>query len=120
MSSSKLALLILVIACLVLIAWARPRSRSSLYNEVNSLPAERRMSNEIMDQISPMRRPHKREFFPKRRSFDSPKMLMSRSPFLERFYNHPAPEMALGGWNYFDNDVLPLSTFEILEPESLF
>jgi len=28
--------------------------------------------------------------------------------------------MAPGGSNYFDNDVLPLSTFEILEPESLF
>ncbi|XP_017014935.2 uncharacterized protein [Drosophila takahashii] len=120
MSSSKLVLLILVIACLLFITWARPRSRSSIYNEVNSLPAERRMSNEIMDQISPLRVPHKREFFLKRRSFASPKMMMSRSPFLERFYNQPVPEIAPGGSNYFGNNVEPLSTFEILEPESLF
>ncbi|XP_017110295.1 uncharacterized protein LOC108134488 [Drosophila elegans] len=120
MSSSKIALLILVIVCLVLIAWARPRSRSSIYNEVTSLPAERRMSNEIMDQISPLRRPHKRNFFLKKRPFVGSKMMMSRSPFLDRFYSDLQPEIAAGGANYFGNEVMPLPTYEILEPESLF
>ncbi|KAH8413023.1 hypothetical protein KR009_007446 [Drosophila setifemur] len=118
MSCSKLVLLILVVACLILIAWARPRSRSSVYNEVTSLPAERRVNNDIMDQISPMRRPFKREFLLKRRSF--PKMTMSRSPFLERFYNEPQAEIAPGGMNFFGNDVLPLSTYEIIEPEAFY
>ncbi|KAH8259103.1 hypothetical protein KR038_003026 [Drosophila bunnanda] len=114
MSSSKLALLILVVACLMLIAWARPRSRSSVYNEVTSLPAERQLSNEIMDQISPIRKPSKRHYFLKR------KMMTNRSPFLERFYNMPQPEIAPGGVNYFGNDVMPMSTYEILEPESFY
>ncbi|XP_016990402.2 uncharacterized protein LOC108052514 [Drosophila rhopaloa] len=120
MSSSKLALIILVIACLILIAWARPRTRSSIYNEVTSLPAERRMSNDIMDQISPIRRPHNREYFLKSRSFDRPKMIFSQSPFFENFYGDLQPEIAPGGSNYFGNDVQPLPTYEILEPESLF
>ncbi|XP_017059212.1 uncharacterized protein LOC108100016 [Drosophila ficusphila] len=120
MSSPKLALIILVIVCLFLIAWARPRSRSSLYNEVTSLPAQRKMSNEIMDQISPMRRPHKRDYFLKRRSFGGSKMTKSRSPFLERFYNDPLPEIAPGGFNYFGNEAQPMSTYEILEPEAFF
>ncbi|KAH8249116.1 hypothetical protein KR032_006128 [Drosophila birchii] len=114
MSSTKLALLILVVACLILIAWARPRSRSSMYNEVTSLPAERRLSNEILDQISPMRKPSKRHYYLKR------KMAMPRSPFLERFYNMPQPEIAPGGANFFGNDVMPLSTYEIIEPESYY
>ncbi|KAH8279881.1 hypothetical protein KR054_009467 [Drosophila jambulina] len=114
MFSSKLALLILVVACLILIAWARPRSRSSIYNEVTSLPAERRLSNEILDQISPMRKPSKRHYFLKR------KMTIPRSPFLDRFYNMPQAEIAPGGANYFGNDVMPLSAYEILEPESFY
>ncbi|EDV58933.1 uncharacterized protein LOC6543290 [Drosophila erecta] len=120
MSSSKLAFLILVIACLVLIAWARPRSRSSIFNEVTSLPAERRMSNEIMDQISPMRRPHRRDYFVKKRPLISSRMMMSRSPFPGRFYSDAVQQIAPGGANYFGNDVLPFSTYEILEPESLY
>ncbi|XP_017076634.2 uncharacterized protein LOC108111614 [Drosophila eugracilis] len=110
MSSSRVALVILVIACLILIALARPRSRSSKYNEVTYLPAERRMSNEIMDQISPIRRPHKREFNGRR----------SPSPFNDYFHKMSMPGMTFGGANYFGNDVQPLSKYDVLESASLF
>ncbi|EDV32050.1 uncharacterized protein Dana_GF15637 [Drosophila ananassae] len=118
MTNSKLALLLLVIACLMFIAWARPRSRSSVFNEVTSLPAERRMSNDILDQISPMRRPAKRSFLVKQPKFA--RLKMPRSYFRDGFYNELQPEIAPGGMNFYGNDVLPLSTFELLEPDSLY
>ncbi|KAH8276390.1 hypothetical protein KR018_000277 [Drosophila ironensis] len=118
MTNAKFALLLLVIAFLVLVAWARPRSRSSIFNEVTSLPVQRRMSNEILDQISPMRRPIKRDFFLKRRAF--PRLVMPRSPYLEDVQEERQVQIAPGGMNFFGNDVLPLATYEVLEPESLY
>ncbi|XP_017108677.3 uncharacterized protein [Drosophila bipectinata] len=118
MTNSKLALLLLVIACVMIIAWARPRSRSSIFNEVTSLPAERRMSNDILDQISPMRRPSKRSFVIKHPAF--PRLKMPRSYIREGLYNELQPEIAPGGMNFYGNDVLPLSTFELLEPDTLY
>lgn len=45
---------------------------------------------------------------------------MPRSYFREGFYNELQPEMAPGGMNFYGNDVLPLSTFELLEPDTLY
>ncbi|SPP79462.1 uncharacterized protein LOC117582003 [Drosophila guanche] len=121
MSSVKLVFLILIVVTLVLLVAARPRSRSPIYNEVTSLPVEReRLSNELLaEQISPWRRQTKKDFYLKRHSFINPKMMLSRSPFLQSFYDVPEPDIAPGGANYFGNEVLPLSTYEIMEPESM-
>ncbi|XP_001356780.3 uncharacterized protein [Drosophila pseudoobscura] len=122
MSNVKLLLLVLVVVTLLLLVAARPKSRSPVYNEVTSLPAEREsLGNELLEQqISPWRRQAKKDFSMRRHSYINPKMMLSRSPFLQRIYDLPEPDIAPGGANYFGNEVLPLATYEIMEPESLY
>ncbi|EDW63929.1 uncharacterized protein [Drosophila virilis] len=129
MSSFRSVAVLLQLLCLASLVLGRP-SDSPALNEVNYQEAanEDYMNNDMMQQISAMPSPVVGgAFYKQRRAFYNPGQLW-RSSFLRRFYQMPGsnvyPELAIspGGTNYYSNEVLPMpmSTYEIIEPETMF
>ncbi|EDW03812.1 GH10302 [Drosophila grimshawi] len=78
-------------------------------------------NNDAMQQFAPV---VGGAFYKQRRAYyaappqAAPTAQLWRSSFLQRFYNfYP---MATGGGNYLSNEVMPLSTYEIIEPEAMY
>ncbi|EDW85295.1 uncharacterized protein Dwil_GK18925 [Drosophila willistoni] len=121
LSISKLLIISLIICC----CSARPKlpSQLSSSNEVIPLQSEENINNEILQELATISKKIDRNgnYPMKRRSFYQPKMMptLRRSPFLERFYNLPTA-ITPGGGNYYRNDVRPVSTYEIMEPEGFY
>ncbi|KAL7741755.1 hypothetical protein ACLKA6_000364 [Drosophila palustris] len=134
MSINKLNLLLLQLLLLIISlgigCWARPRWQhqqqqqlDAALNEVTSQEAEQ-IPNDFIEEMSALR--SSRGYYKKRRSFyNSP--FLQHSQFRGRsFYKVPAaryPEVGVippGGANYYSNEALPLSTYEIFEPETMY
>ncbi|XP_030555539.1 uncharacterized protein LOC115758884 [Drosophila novamexicana] len=127
MSSFRSFAVLLQLLCLASFVLGRPSDNPAL-NEVSSQETanEEYMNNDMMQQISasPV---VGGAFYKQRRAFYNSGQLW-RNSFLRRFYQLPGssvyPELAIspGGGNYYSNEVLPLpmSTYEIIEPETLF
>ncbi|XP_064548614.1 uncharacterized protein LOC135435475 [Drosophila montana] len=123
-----LQLQLLFLASFVL---GRPSDAPAL-NEVSSQedgqPNDDYINNDMVQQISAMPSPVVGGAFYKQRHafYNPPPAQLWRSSFLRRFYQVPGssvyPELAIspGGGNYYSNEVLPMSTYEIIEPETMF
>ncbi|XP_034473915.1 uncharacterized protein LOC117781271 [Drosophila innubila] len=133
MSINKLNLLLLQLLLIVNLGigcWARPKwqqQQDAALNEVTSqeVPiAAEQIPNNLIEELSALRSP--RGYYKKRRSFYKTQAVLQHSQIRGRFYNVPAdgyPEVGVippGGANYYSNEVLPLSTYEIYEPETMY
>ncbi|KAH8262995.1 hypothetical protein KR044_002827 [Drosophila immigrans] len=119
---------VLLIISLGLGCWARPKpARQQLnpaLNEVTAheldLAADPQIPNDLLEQLSTMRssagHQHKKRR-PNASNYWKPlQHRLQHSPFRGRgFYNVPP-----GGGNYFSNDALPLSTYEIYDPQPIY
>lgn len=130
MSIVQTYLVLLLIACLMLCSWARPKPQlSNLHNEVTYQEEDEDIHNDILRQLALMQAMASRIFNPKKpqttfatQPYEAP--LSSR--FLGRVFTQPslkysgdADSIPPGGANYYSNYV-PLSTYEISEPEALY
>ncbi|KAH8377644.1 hypothetical protein KR093_006417 [Drosophila rubida] len=134
MSIKKLSLLqLLLIASLANCCWARPafhrqQQLAAARNEVTSQEGDQQLPNELLEQLAALRSPVVgQQHYKKRRPNNYWKQLQLQPQRLQwsqlRRRYHDVPHDGVippGGGNYYSNDVLPLSTYEIYEPEPIY
>lgn len=135
MSIIQTHLMLLLIACLVLCSWALPKPAPgkvptfSNYNEVTSQEDED-IHNDILRQLAALRAITTESSYQKKRRAQfaagtHPNERSSYSRFLGRVFTQPSfkytedAAVPPGGANYYSNYV-PLSTYEISEPETVY